>query len=180
MTAKTTNRRSAAAEMRADALVPFTDAQGRPCYRVKPTIGKPDGIILKDHYDMLRRNKITREWKWNDDGEKDAQGDPVRAYLKTKAKVPGRRGPKNKDETRSVHRLVVMCVMRANGGQFPKRGYEVSFINLDHRHDLRPENLKVRPRGENKHWVSAVLAFDPAFDALTGFDQPDDTLSKTD
>jgi hypothetical protein len=47
----------------------------------------------------------------------------------------------------------------------------VAFADLDLRHDLRTENLKLRPRGQSKHWVSAVRAFGPEFDPVTGFDK---------
>ena len=53
-------------------------------------------------------------------------------------------------------------MMKRAGLRFPK-GYEVSFVNIDQRHDLRPENIRLRPRGENKHWASAVQALELGF-----------------
>jgi hypothetical protein len=157
--------------MPTQALTSFEDELGRPCYRIQPSDGGLAGIVLQSHYQTMRRCKITREWKWNDDGHRNEEGNLFRDYLKTKAKEPGRRGRKNKDQSRTASRLLVMAVMLANGARFPKKGYEVAFVDLDRRHDLRPENLKLRPRGENKHWVNAVRAFGREFDPVTGFDQ---------
>jgi hypothetical protein len=50
----------------------------------------------------------------------------------------------------------------ASGCPIPKR-LSVANVNFDQHHDLRAENLKMRPRGENKQDGNAKLAFTPGF-----------------
>jgi hypothetical protein len=148
----------------------FPDDKGRACFILQGK-GGPDYIILADERAAIRPYQTTGKVYWNDDGDRDADGTLIRSYLKTTAREPGRRGPKNTPRGIPVSRLIAMAMMRKHGGRFPKKGYEVAFVDLDRRHDLRPENLKLRPRGDNKHWVNAVRAFGPEFDPEKGFDE---------
>jgi hypothetical protein len=157
--------------------IPFTDERDRSCIRV-PAKGGPDCIMLAAELAAIRPYQTNGKIRWNDDGNRDADGNLFRHYLKTTAREPWRRGPKNKARGMPVSRLIAMAMLRKHRSRFP-RGYEVAFVDLSKRHDLRPENLKIRPRSENKHWVSAVLAFDKDFDVVTGFDVPDVTLVET-
>ena len=140
------------------APVHFTDAKGKEKVRVSLRRGGYRDVLKEDWERISRRKDFNPAWRINADRGKTREGQPL-AYVRFCGSSP-----------KHVHRAIIEERFRAAGMRFPKR-YEVACESHD-RTNLDLANWRIRPRGENKHWVNAVMAFAPEFDFVTGFDKP--------
>ncbi len=156
----------------------FLDAQDREYHHLPLSYGRPVDI-LKRQLDAIRPYLTTGKFMWNHDNQRDEDGKHKRFYPKTTAYEPGRRrrGKSARARYMPLARLVIMAEMHKRGIKLPRKGWEVAYIDATLRHDIRPENLKIRPRSENKNYVAACVALDPSFDPATGFDLPCNVLA---
>ena len=170
MTTKTRRRKSPLNKGNAPKPIQFTDPLGRSCLFI-PVRNGQDSTILEDHFKLMQRYSVTNPWRWHGSGkDKEKYGPQGMQYLKIQSKEPGKRGKNAKSRTRTASRLLVQCLCRQAGVPLT-RDFEIAFNSHD-RSNLLPENLKIRPRSENKHFVQATLAFTPGFNFDTGFDEP--------
>jgi hypothetical protein len=152
----------------------FLDEQGRECHRL-PTKNGRDILILKEDFDLIRPYLVSGKFLWNDDNKRGEDGELLRYYPKATARIPGKKAKrKPKVGCPTISRLIWLARAKAYGIPSPLNGWEVAYVDPTKRHDVRPDNLKIRPRWENKHFVRYVMACDAMFDPMTGFDRPED------